>query len=116
MMIQLSRLRRASAICMNPCRMAVHLIFPSLLNLPANVKLFSTCFSLFLLVGLSGFLNTQLHGQGVTVEVSTLPRVGVSISGSLGGGVTEIISADLRRTGMISPVGGGSGDFLASGE
>jgi TolB protein len=76
------------------------------------VKLFSTCFRLFLLVGL---LNPQLHGQGVTVEVSTLPRVGVSISGPLGGGVTQIVSADLKRTGMISPVDSGSGDYLATG-
>lgn len=50
------------------------------------------------------------------MEVSTLPRVGVSISGPLGGGVTEIVSNDLKRTGMISPVAGGSGDYLASGE
>jgi TolB protein len=71
---------------------------------------------LILLAGLSGLFATQLHGQGVTVEVSTLPRVGVSISGPLGGGVTEIVSNDLKRTGMISPVGGGSGDYLASGE
>jgi TolB protein len=42
--------------------------------------------------------------------------VGVSITGSLGGGVTEIVSNDLKRTGMISPVGGGTGDYLASGE
>ena len=97
--------------------MAVHLIFPSLLNLPANVKLSSTCLSfLILFAGGSGFLGTPLHGQGVTVEVSTLPRVGISISGPLGSGVTEIVSNDLKRTGMISPVGGGSGDFLASGE
>jgi len=87
------------------------------------VKLFSTTgarafagLRLFLLASLSGFSGTQLHGQGVTVEVSTLPRVGVSISGPLGGGVTEIVSADLKRTGMISPVGGGSGDYLAGGE
>jgi TolB protein len=93
--------------------MAVHLIFPSLLNLPANVKLLSICLSLTLL---AGFLTTQLHGQGVTVEVSTLPRVGVSISGPLGGGVTEIVSNDLKRTDMISPVDSGSGDYLASGE
>jgi len=68
------------------------------------------------LILLAGLLTTQLHGQGVTVEVSTLPRVGVSISGSLGGGATEIVSNDLKRTGMISPVGSGSGDYLASGE
>jgi len=100
---------------MNPCRMAVRLIFPLLLNLLANVKLLSTCFSLVLLAGVSGFLTTPLHGQ-VVVNVPTLPRVGVSISGSLGGGATEIVSADLKRTGMISPVGSGSGDYLATGE
>jgi hypothetical protein len=81
------------------------------------VKLFSTCLpALVLFAGLSGFPGAQLHGQGVTVEVSTLPRVGVSISGPLGGGVTEIVSNDLKRTGMISPVGSGSGDYLATGE
>jgi TolB protein len=80
------------------------------------VKLLSNCLPLILLVGLSGFLTTQLHGQGVVVNVPTLPRVGVSISGPLGGGVTEIVSADLKRTGMISPVGSGSGDYLASGD
>jgi TolB protein len=80
------------------------------------VKLLSTCLSLILLLGLPGLLSTQLHGQGVTVEVSTLPRVGVSISGPLGGGVTEIVSNDLKRTGMISPVGSGSGDYLATGD
>jgi TolB protein len=30
--------------------------------------------------------------------------------------VTQVLSTDLRRTGMISPVGGGSGDFLATGD
>jgi TolB protein len=100
---------------MNPCRTAVHLIFPSLLNLPANVKLFPTYFSLILLVGLSGISGTQLRGQGVVVSPSVLVRVGVSIGGSLGGGVTQIVSTDLKRTGMISPVDSGSGDFLATG-
>ena len=60
-------------------------------------------------------LGTQAPAQ-VDVVVPTLPRVGVSISGPLGGGVTEIVSADLKRTGMISPVSSGSGDYLASGE
>jgi TolB protein len=77
------------------------------------VKYLSISLSLVLL---SGFLTTQLHGQGVVVEVSTLPRVGVSISGPLGGGVTEIVSNDLKRTGMISPTGSGSGDYLATGD
>jgi len=65
---------------------------------------------------MSGIFNTRCDAQGVTVEVSTLPRVGVSISGPLGGGVTEIVSNDLKRTGMITPVGSGSGDFLATGD
>ena len=96
--------------------MAARLIFPSLLNLPANVKYLSTSLAFILLTGLPSLPVTPLRGQGVTVEVSTLPRVGVSISGSLGGGVTAIVSADLKRTGMISPVSGGSGDFLATGD
>ena len=79
------------------------------------MKLFFLIPSL-LLVGLSGLLNLPLHGQGVTVEVSTLPRVGVSIGGALGGGATEIVSADLKRTGMISPVGSDSGEYLATGD
>ena len=77
------------------------------------MKYISTCLSLILLASL---LTTQLHGQGVTVEVSTLPRVGVSINGTLGGGATELVSNDLKRTGMIAPVGSGSGDYLATGE
>jgi TolB protein len=61
-------------------------------------------------------MTPQLRGQGVTVDVNVLPRVGVSISGPLGGGATEIIANDLKRTGMISPTGSGSGDFTASGD
>jgi TolB protein len=69
--------------------------------------------ALFLIV--LGF--TLLPGRGqVVVTTSALPRVGISISGPLGGGATEIISADLKRTGMISPTGSGTGDFLATGE
>jgi TolB protein len=68
-----------------------------------------------LLVCFLTFLGTQVHGQ-VDVTVPTLPRVGVAIGGSLGGGATEIVSNDLKRTGMISPVGSGSGDYLATGD
>ena len=75
---------------------------------------YSSLRSAFFLFSLT-FLATQTHGQ-VEVAVPTLPRVGVSISGPLGGGVTEIVSADLKRTGMIAPVGSGSGDYLATGE
>ena len=94
--------------------MAARRIFPSISNPPANVNLPTLLRSISLIVFLS-FAGTPLRSQ-VEVSVPTLPRVGVSIGGSLGGGVTEIVSADLRRTGMISPVGGGSGDFLATGE
>ena len=80
------------------------------------MKLFSICLRVVTLICFAGLLQLQLHGQGVTVEVSTLPRVGVSISGPLGGGATEIVSNDLKRTGMISPVGSGSGDYLATGD
>ncbi len=60
-------------------------------------------------------LATPVFGQGVTVEVSTLPRVGISISGPVGSGATEIVANDLKRTGMISPTSSGSGDYTATG-
>jgi TolB protein len=70
------------------------------------------CLALFLLVNtLSPLLRAQ-----VSVPVSTLARVGVSVGGANGAAVTAIVSADLRRTGMIAPVGGGSGDYQATGE
>ena len=53
----------------------------------------------------------------VDVTVSTLVPVGISpLEGSQGGLATEVLSADLKRTGMISPVGSGTGDYLASGD
>jgi len=97
--------------------MAAHLIFPSLLNLPANVKLSSLCFYTTLLVLLSGFLNPRLHAQGVEVDVTALVPVGIgSIGGPQGAMVTQVLSTDLHRTGMITPVGAGSGDFQATGD
>jgi TolB protein len=51
----------------------------------------------------------------VNVAVSALPTVGVSLGGPLGGGATEIVSADLRRTGEMDPVGSSSGQYLATG-
>ncbi len=68
-----------------------------------------------LLAFLTGFLLSPVRAQ-VDVSVSTLVRVGVSINGATGSAYTQIISADLRRTGMISPVGGGSGEFEADGD
>jgi TolB protein len=76
-----------------------------------NSILFRSVVFLFLVNTFSPLLQAQ-----VDVGVSTLVRVGVSVGGANGPGVTAIVSADLRRTGMISPVGGGSGDFQATGE
>ncbi len=67
------------------------------------------------LVVLLNLLLTRIDAQ-IVVNVPTLTRVGVSISGPLGGGATEIVSNDLKRTGMISPVGTGSGNYLATGD
>jgi len=61
------------------------------------------------------FFSLPSYGQ-VDVVVPTLPRVGVAIGGSVGGGATEIVSNDLKRTGMMMPVSSGSGDFLATGD
>ncbi len=52
----------------------------------------------------------------VSATVSSLPTVGVALSGPLGGGATEIVSADLRRTGEIEPVGSSSGQYVATGQ
>ena len=74
------------------------------------MKLLSLSLSLILLA-------TPAFGQGVTVYVpgNNLPRVGVSLTGSVGAGATEIVANDLKRTGMISPSSSGSGDFVATG-
>jgi hypothetical protein len=79
------------------------------------VKLFSPSLPAVLVVVLLALPSPKLYGQ-VDVSVNTLVRVGVSLSGSQAGLATEVLSADLKRTGMISPVDGGSGEFLASGE
>jgi TolB protein len=64
---------------------------------------------------LLGFACPAVRAQ-VNVAVSSLPRVGIVIGGASGAAETQIVSADLRRTGEISPVAGGSGDFQATGE
>lgn len=93
--------------------MAVHLIFTSPLNLPANVKQLSL--HSFLVVALLALVIPGLKAQ-VNVDVSTLVRIGITpLTGSAGGTVTEVLSNDLKRTGMISPVDGGGGDFAVSG-
>ncbi len=68
--------------------------------------------SLFVLLSLC----TALHAQ-VDVDVRTLATVGVGpIGGVEGAAAAETVNADLKRTGMISPVSGGSGDYVASGD
>jgi TolB protein len=67
-----------------------------------------------LLLATLAFLTNSARAQ-VDVVVSNLPRVSVQIGGALGGGATEIVSNDLKRTGMIQPVGAGSGTFMATG-
>ncbi len=53
----------------------------------------------------------------VVADVGALVRVGIApLGGAQGHEATEIVSADLKRTGMISPVGADSGEYLASGE
>jgi TolB protein len=58
---------------------------------------------------------SHLRAQ-VEVPVPTLPRVGVSLGGGQGAMATQVLSADLKRTGMITPVGGGAGEFQATGQ
>ncbi len=79
------------------------------------MKLFYTL--LFpVIVSFSGFLNSPLDAAGgVTVDVPNLPSVGVSINGPQGAGATEIVCADLKRTGMMSLSPPGTGNFVASG-
>lgn len=90
-------------------------MFPSPLNLPANVKTLPLALRLALLPALIVLSNLPSSAQ-VDVTVSTLVRVGVSVSGAQGDMATEVVSSDLKRTGMISPVGGGTGEYLASGD
>ncbi|MCE0484725.1 MAG: biopolymer transporter Tol [Methylacidiphilales bacterium] len=79
------------------------------------MKSFSVTLTVLLVISLTSLLALRLHAQegGVEVTVGNLPRVGVSISG---GEATQVVSNDLRRTGMMTPVGGGTGEYLASGE
>jgi TolB protein len=65
-------------------------------------------------LGLLAFLPVAAQ---VEVPVSTLPRVAVNpFSGPQGAAAASILSSDLKRTGMISPVGPGSGEYEATGE
>jgi TolB protein len=68
------------------------------------------------LLALFGLSAIAVRAQ-VDVTVGTLVPVGISpLGGSLGHSATEIVTADLKRTGMISPVEADSGDYVASGE
>jgi TolB protein len=76
-----------------------------------NFSLPRSVLCLVLLVCLGPVAQAQ-----VTIALSTLPRVGVSLGGGAGAIDTQIVSADLRRTGMISPVGSGTGEYQATGD
>jgi TolB protein len=73
-------------------------------------------FSLRLLPAFLVLLSLPCLRAQVEVSVPTLPRVGVSISGGQGAMATQVLSADLKRTGMITPVGGGAGEYQATGQ
>jgi len=80
------------------------------------VNSFHSCLRATLLVTLLGFLSPQLHGQ-IEVPVATLVRVGIGpIGGPQGNMVTQVLSTDLKRTGMITPVESEAGDYQASGD
>jgi TolB protein len=51
----------------------------------------------------------------VDVNVSTLPQVGISMGGGSGSGAAGVLANDLKRTGMILPVVGGTGQYQATG-
>jgi TolB protein len=55
-----------------------------------------------------------LHAQ-VNIPVSTIPQVGISISGGSGSGAAEVLANDLKRTGMMLPMVGGTGQYQATG-
>ena len=69
-----------------------------------------------LLTVLLGAFQVGAQGQ-VDVSTSVLVRVGIiPLTGGEGSMGTQVLSADLKRTGMISPVAAGSGEYIASGE
>jgi TolB protein len=53
----------------------------------------------------------------VEVPVGTATPIGIApLGGSQGATATQVVSADLKRTGMMAPVGSGKGDFEVSGD
>lgn len=60
------------------------------------------------------FSQPLLHAQ-VVVNPSTLPSVGISLSGGAAGTATQVLSNDLKRTGMLLPARAGVGEFQATG-
>jgi TolB protein len=69
-----------------------------------------------LLAVLAATLLSATAQAQVVANVSTVPRVGITIGGANGPGYASVVGADLKRTGMISPAVGGSGDYMASGD
>jgi TolB protein len=60
-------------------------------------------------------LSTALLHAQINVGVSTLPRVGVSLSGGAGGMATQVLSNDLKRSGTLLPTSAGEGEYQATG-
>ena len=67
-----------------------------------------------LAVLLPAFLVSTLHGQ-VVVHPSTLPEVGISLSGGASAMATQVLSNDLKRSGSALPSAGGMGEYQATG-
>jgi len=81
-----------------------------------DLKLSHSIPRILLLAVVAGFFSATAQAQ-VVVNPSVLVRVGITpLTGGEGRMATEVLGADLKRTGMISPVDGGSGEYAASGE
>jgi TolB protein len=78
----------------------------------SNTAVHSTLRLLPLVVAL--FSLAPLRAQ-VVIPVSTIPQVGISISGGAGGAAAQVLANDLKRTGMMLPSVGGTGQFEATG-
>jgi TolB protein len=97
--------------------MAVRLIFPSPSISASNntpivksLPLRLTSIAVLTLVSLP-----LLHAQ-VRVPVTTVPSVGISMSGGAAGMATQVLSNDLNRTGSLLPASAGSGGYQATGQ
>jgi TolB protein len=61
------------------------------------------------------FLSLDLLHAQINVGVSTLPRVGISISGGAGSVASQVLGNDLKRSGELIPASAGEGEYQATG-